>query len=71
MRVDGDEPETTAPLKSKRRDQATEQVSRHRLLGVTVDEQLKWQLFLEMFIFFRNYVIKQNWPLCLHASCHT
>ena len=33
--------ETTAPLKPKLRDH--EQVSKHRLLGVTVDEQLKWQ----------------------------
>ena len=78
MRVDGDEtetPETTAPLKSKRQDHATEQVSKHRLFGVAVDEQVKWQLFSEMFIFFRNYsklsAIKQNWPFCLHASCHT
>ena len=41
-----------------------EQVPKHRLLGVTVDEQLKWQthinnklfaeLFLEIFFFFQN-----------------
>ena len=34
IHVDGDETETP---------ETTEQVSKHRLLGVTVDEQLKWQ----------------------------
>ena len=31
-----------------------EQVSKHRLLGVTVDEQLKWQQLLEIVFFFQN-----------------
>ena len=41
---------------------ATEQIPKHRLLGVTVDEQLKWQthvnnfaeLFLQIVIFFQD-----------------
>ena len=32
----------------------TEQVSKHRLRGVTVHEQVKWQKFLEIFFFFQN-----------------
>ena len=42
MHVDGDETKT-APFKSKFETTPVEQVSKHRLLGVTVDEQLKWQ----------------------------
>ena len=46
MHVDGDEtktPEKQLPLNLKFETTPIEQVSKHRLLGVTVDEQLKWQ----------------------------
>ena len=46
MHADGDEtktPEKTAPFNLKFETTPIEQVSKHRLLGVTVDEQLKWQ----------------------------
>ena len=47
MHVDGDETKTPGkkelPLNLKFETTPTEQVSKHRLLGVTVDEQLKWQ----------------------------
>ena len=46
MHVDGDEtetPETQLPLNLNFETTPIEQVSEHRLLGVTVDEQLKWQ----------------------------
>ena len=52
------------PLNLKFETTPIEQVSKHRLLGVTVDEQLKWQAhinnmcknrFLEIFFFFRNW----------------
>ena len=46
MHVDGDEtktPEKQLPLNLKFETTPKEQVSKHRLLGVTVDEQLKWQ----------------------------
>ena len=46
MHVDGhatETPETTAPLNLKFETIPIEQVLKHRLLGVTVDKQLKWQ----------------------------
>ena len=46
MHVDGDEtktPEKQLPLNLKFVTTPAEHVSKHRLLGVTVDEQLKWQ----------------------------
>ena len=62
MHVDGDEtkifcPEKTAPF-IKVETTPIEQVSKHRLLGVTVDDQLKYthlcKTVSQIFFFFRN-----------------
>ena len=73
MHVDSDE--TKTPEKQKKKQQQKqlplnlkfettliEQVSKHRLLGVTVDKQLKWrtlttsaETFLEIFSLFQNW----------------
>ena len=86
MHVDGDEtktPETDPlPFNLKIETTPTEQVSKQRILGVTVDKQLKWQTHINNIcrivsrkkIFFRNSAKlsakNQNQPSSLLTLCH-
>ena len=80
MHVVGDETKTSGTAASLK-PMPTEQVSKHRLLGVTVDKQLKWQTHISnicrtvsrnIFLLSElSYIVchKSNLGFSVHALC--
>jgi len=69
MHADGDEtktpPKKQLPLNLKFETAPIEKVSKHRLLGVTVDEQLKWQTHINICkTVSRNIFLLSKQPNC-------
>ena len=78
-------PKQQLPLNLNFKTTPVEQFSKHRLLGVTVDEQLKCQMYINNIcrtvssnieisnISKLSQIVspKANWPFSLHTLCHT